>query len=891
VGAWELRLLGPIELWVAGEVADCGPRQQRHTLAALAVDAGRPVALETLIDRVWDEPPPGARRSLQVHLARIRQLLEPGRLLRRSGGYALDVDTQSVDLLRFQHLTSGGGSALEQLREARRLWRGEPLAGLTGRWAEQTRQMCRRQFLDATVAWAKAEIADGAPEAAIAPLQDLIAENPLVEPLSAALMRAMSAAGRTAEALEHYTVVRRTLTEKLGSDPGAELQAVHTAILRGELSAAPSRIAIPAAPSQLPADVNGFVGRVDQSHHLDRLAADPWTIAVLTGPPGVGKTTLAVHWAHTARERFPDGQMFLNLRGFDPDDGMTPGEALRDLLDGLGAPAEQLPASLDAQAARYRSLLSGRRVLLVFDNVRDADQVLPLLPGTPTAMVVVTSRNRLTALLATNGAQPITVDLLSFDQACELFTRRVGAGRVEKEPESAAEIVTGCARLPLAVSLAAARARETTFPLAALASEFGDESRRLDALDAGDPRSRLRAIFSWSLAALSAEAARLFRLLGVHPGPEVSAAAAASLAQRPLTEARRHLQELVRANLLIERAPDRHALHDLLRAYAADLAGDGERDALLRLLDHYVRTAHECARLVEPARDPMVLPLDPAEPVAVVDASEAQRWQTTEYPVLLAVLKQAVAAGLDTGAWQLAWALDSFLQRRGHVRDRVVVWEAGLIAARRLGHRLAEAFAHRHLAFAEARLDRYAEADEHLRMAYEVYRAEGDRVNEARTIQSLGYVASQRGDIATALEYARRSLVLHQTRDHTRGQAHALNSIGWYLAQLGDHAEALHACGQALSLFELAEDLPGQAATQDSLGFIHDQLAEHDRSIEAYRRALVLYRLGDDHVQEAGTLCRLGDSYHRSGDEAAARRAWADAAEILGGHSAVPGPS
>jgi hypothetical protein len=375
-----------------------------------------------------------------------------------------------------------------------------------------------------------------------------------------------------------------------------------------------------AVPAQLPRDVAGFAGRGEQLARLDELLAPAAgrrpgavVISAVSGTPGLGKTALVVHWAHRVKHRFPDGQLYVNLGGFDPGGRvMAPAEAVRGFLDALGVSAEQIPPSLDAQACLYRSLLDGRRVLIVLDNARDAEQVRPLLPGTPTALVVVTSRNQLTSLVAIDGAHPLMLDLLTEDEARELLACRLGPDRIAAEPEAVQQIIACCARLPLALTIAAARAEQSGFPLTALAAELDKATGRLDALDAGDPVSQVRTVFSWSYTALTPPAARLFRLLGLHPGTDISTAAAASLAAHPPAETRRLLAELTRASLLTEHAPGRYTFHDLLCAYATDLThthdpADQCHAALGRIRDHYLHPAHTAARLLPPLDDPVTL--------------------------------------------------------------------------------------------------------------------------------------------------------------------------------------------------------------------------------------------------------------------------------------------
>jgi tetratricopeptide (TPR) repeat protein len=652
-------------------------------------------------------------------------------------------------------------------------------------------------------------------------------------------------------------------------------------------------------PAQLPGDVPGFAGRAAQLAHLDTVlaaaAAQAPTAVVITavsGTAGVGKTALAVRWAHRVADRFPDGQLYVNLRGFDPGGQvMSPATAVRGFLDALGVPADRIPADPDAQTALYRSLLVGKRMLVVLDNARDADHARPLLPGTPTTLAVVTSRNQLTGLVAADGAHPLTLDLLTDDEAHELLARRIHRARIAAEPEAVKEIIAACARLPLALALVAARAAtHPTFDLAALAAELAGAGGRTGRLDAGDVLTQVRAVFSWSYTTLTPPTARLFRLLGLHPGPDTSAAAAASLIAAPLADTRQLLAELTRAGLLTEHTPGRYSSHDLLRAYAADLTQavdpDGERRAATtRLLDHYAHTAHTVDRLSNPARDPIQLPFASpatgAAPEQPADLRAALGWLTAEYPILLAAQRLAAAAGFDTHTWQLSWALDTFLGRRGHWHDLAGAWQTALAAADRLGNLAATAYAHRGLALVSTQLGDFGDANTHLRRALNLFTEASDVVGQAHTHLDLGRLWARQDRTDRALDHAQQALTLHRATGHRRGQAVALNAVGWCYALVGDHTRSLTYCRRALTLSQTTGDRYGEAATWDSLGYAHHHLGQHTEAADCYQHSLALRRHLGDRYNEATTLTHLGDTHHAAGQPDAARTPWTDALTIL----------
>jgi DNA-binding SARP family transcriptional activator/tetratricopeptide (TPR) repeat protein len=890
----EFRLLGPIEVEVKGRPIEAGRPRQRAVLAALLVDAGRVVPRGALVDRVWgDSPPDTVEATLRAHVTRIRRVLEQAaaadgetvRLVSSSGGYLLDVDPDQVDLYRFRRLLRTVQDAIDDadkavlLRRALAMWRGQPMSGVGGEWAARTRESWNRERVDASVQWADAEIATGNAASVLGPLGELSAEHPLVESLTGAMMRSLHAAGRTVEALDTYSAARRRLVEELGIDPGAELQALHRSLLRADVGRTS------AVPAQLPADVYAFAGRTEPLADLDALLTEPGSrppailITAVSGTAGVGKTALAVHWAHRVADRFPDGTLYVNLRGFDPGrPAMEPAEAIRGFLDALGVPPADIPRGLDAQAARYRSLINGRRMLVVLDNARDAEQVRPLLPGTPATVVVATSRNQLTGLVVTDGAHPVTLDLMSPAESRELLTRLLGPERMRREAAAADRIVTLCAGLPLALTIVGARTRQSGFPLAALADELGT-GRQLDALDAGDALTRARAVFSWSYQALTPGAAGLFRLLGLHPGADMGFRAAVSLAGGDEDGTRDRLAELTRASLLTEHTPGRYAMHDLLRAYAGELADPASREAALgRLVDHYLHSAAAADRLLHPSRPASVIPLTEAAPGTLPDApDDPVTWFNAERRNVLAVVGRA---GDDTRTWQLAWAIDTALERQGHWHDLGAIWELALGSATRLGDKAAQAYSHRRRARASMLLGREAETENRLHRALELYEAAGDLVGQAAVHHSLSSSYDWRHEPEDALRHAQLALACCEQADYRSGLAIAFNAVGWCHAQLGDYVQALAHCRQALPLVD-PRDLAQKGEVWDSIGFAHQNLGEHDQAVEAYGQGLALARRAGARHLEATILGRLGDTHHAVGDPVAARAAWQPALDIL----------
>jgi DNA-binding SARP family transcriptional activator/tetratricopeptide (TPR) repeat protein len=666
----------------------------------------------------------------------------------------------------------------------------------------------------------------------------------------------------------------------------------------GPLRRTGRRSPVEVVPRQLPAAGSHFVGRTCELSSLSRQlghggdGGDGVAISVIGGTAGVGKTTLAVTWAHQVAGQFPDGQLYVNLRGYGPGTNpMSPADALRGFLEAFAIPAAQIPASLESLAGLYRSLLSGRRVLVVLDNARDGAQVRPLLPGEAGCAVVITSRSLLTGLVASDGAAPLTLDVLSEADARELLARRLGAARLAEEPNAAAELTLMCARLPLALAITAARAASRPGArLTELASELDDAVARLDALETGEPDTSIRAVLSWSYESLVPEAARMFRLLALHPGPDVGAPAVASLAGIGLSEASRLLRMLTRAALLTEHAPGRFAFHDLLRAYATELvratetSGD-RRAAGHRVLDHYLHTAHAAGALAQFKREPLTLkpPRAGAVPEQLADEESALAWFGAEEQILRAVIAQAVIDEFDSHAWQLTCTLAPFVQRSGRWLQHE--WNAvltnALVAARRQGDITGQALVHWDLGRVHTRLDRYVDALSHLTRALDLYRQLGSKRGQASSHLGLAFMFEQQGHEAEALRHAERALDLYRAERHQPGLAEALNAAGWYCTKLGEHERALDFCQQALDLYRELGSQPGEAGTLDSIGYAHHQLGDYPRAIAHYQSALALLRKFADVDDEALVLTHLGDAYHAAGDAAAARDAWHQALTIL----------
>ncbi len=930
----EFSVLGPFVVRRGGELVDVPRGKPRAALAALLLAAGREVSIDALADLLGgQEPPVTARETAENSVNRLRWALggdSQDRIRAHPGGYSIRMAPDELDVSRFEALAAAADAAARSgawdvvaadTRAALSLWRGEPLAD-AGSEALASRELPRLNELWLRVAEtrADAELHLGRHADAVPELRRLADAHPLRERLHVLLMLALYGCDRPEEALTAYQHARTILTTELGTEPGPELRELHHQILTGDRSlvAAASVLGEPAAPEpeaqrsasgsvdipvlvvprQLPGVAAHFIGRLAELALLDELLEDadgnePGRIVVsaIGGTAGVGKTALAVRWAHRVADRFPDGQLYVNLRGFDPSGSPAqPTEAVRGFLDALEVPAEQVPPDLASQAALFRSLLASRRMLIVLDNARDEEQVRPLLPASQGCLVLVTSRNQMIGLAAANGARLLTLDVLDPIESCRLLATRLGGGRVEAEPEALVEIARLCAYLPLALAVTAARAADRPgFSLASLAAELRGSHGRLNALDTGDPAVSVRKVFSWSYRGLSHPAQRMFRLLGLHPGPDISEAASASLVGVALDEARHNLAELTRAHLLAEPVPGRYAFHDLLRVYAAEQAHilDEERDrraATGRILDHYLHTACASNRLIKPLREVLftLSPLRPGiSPEYLPDRQHAVAWFTAEHRVLLAAVAFAAGNGSDDCTWQLPWAMSTFLDQQGHWHDLVAVTELAVAAAERLGDIVAQSVLRRLLGLALARSGNYDQARGCYLDALGLSERLGDRVAASRIYSALCYIAARQGKHVDALDHAEQALDLCRELGHRPTLAEALNNVGSCHAQLGDYEQARVFCRQALILEQELGDRYLEAHAWDSLGYVERQSGNLGDAIDCYRRAVELARELGDRLDEAEVVTDLGDVLHAAGSLHEARDAWQQALDIL----------
>lgn len=854
--------------------------RQRASLAALLIDAGRVVSVERLAERLWgEELPPSAAARVRALIAELRRELGTGEIIvTRSPGYLVPEGAVDVDADEFAALVgtarreAGDGrhsDAAETYERALGLWRGDPYQDLNGPVADAERHRLDELRTEAIEGRAECQLALGRHQAVIAGLTRLLAEQPLRERPHALLMQALHRGGRLPEALRVYREFRDRLVRELGVEPGRDLQSLHQRVLEEE--PAPRQAPV---PRQLPPVTGHFVGREAELRRMDA-----GRVTLVVGPAGVGKTALVLHWAHRQAELFPDGQLFLDLRGFDQRAPMSPSEALPLLLQGLGQAAKDIPVELDAQIALYRSLLAGRRVLLVLDDVAGPEHVRPLLPGDPGCRVVITSRHRLGGLVAMHGVERITLGVLEQGEALRLISAGIGEERLRRESEATRELVTLCDHLPLALSIAVSWIGDHEHRrIGDYVRELADRGRLVRLRVDGDESVAVRAALDLSYQALPEPARRMFRLLGLAQGASISIAAAAALAGTGQERAEVLLGMAARIHLIKEIGPSRFATHDLVWEYAAQrgLVEDSEAEreaAARRLSDHYLSTV--VAALTAAGFEVPEMPGQDATAGAFTTPEQALGWLDTEWDNLAGV----IAAGARPHAWLLVEALtDVLLQYRRSRAEWLRLAETALAAAEREGDLRGQAAMCHSIGRARLLTTDLKGAMSFLERAQALCRRAGWSRGEASVLQSRGVVLKQLGEPRRAIPLYRRAVEIHRALGLVRGEARGLNNLAsahLMLARLDRAEESLLAClalteesgdthlrtltlvnlalvrqkqarfGDALAHLEEALALAqaaglryAEAVTYETFGWVHRDTGHHERAIDVFTRAL-----------------------------------------------------
>lgn len=903
-------VLGPLTVRADGDPLTI-TRAQGRLLAILLCQPNQWVRSEALADVLWGEA--GSQSRLQVLVSRLRKALgDADRIQHDHGSYRITVAPEELDVDRFLSLRRAGAAALNaddpdqavrRLRQAADVWRGEPFAGLDDPpvvAAESARLSSER--LAVLEDLYDAEIRRGTAAGILADLSELANAHPLRERLSALLLLGLHQCGRRAEALSEYQRVRDQLIEELGLEPGDELRRAQAKILAdagtGIETGSPDDSGRTDAvlPQQLPPDPADVIGRAAELGELTGLvgkhsaAASPLVIAI-DGPAGIGKTTFAVHAAHQVRGRYRDGQLFVDLRGYSSGEPVESSAALRMLLHALGVPPAGIPSGPDERSAMLRSCLTGRRMLIVLDNVRGAEQVRPLLPAAG-CLLLVTSRNQLRGLAVHDGAHRITLRPLTSEAAGGVLIGAVGSRRSADDPAAVAELAELCGRIPLALRIAGERA--SRFPehgLAVLAAELSDERHRLDQLaDADDPAADLRAAFSWSYRTLANDDARTFRLLGLHPSGTVGLPAAAILTGRTTHQVRRSLDRLVARHLLEEPQPGRFRLHDLLRLYAAELAAEEEsapelHAATRRMLDWYLRTVAVAGRIVRPrgsAKDVVDAP-DPATlPLRVAGPTQALDWFETERETLRDLVRRAYDLGYDAHTWQLAWSLSPFYTTRQHLDDWRTTALVGRRAADRLGDDRAVLFAATNEGIMHLESSRLDDSYARFRTALEMAQRIGDDARQATSLSNLGLVLARQGDHSRAIDFYRKALVAEAAAPAAeRVVSTTAVNLSASLGALGNYREAIRYGEAAAAQFRERGNATMEALALSNVAEGHLSLGDFGQALAYCEQALDLFASIDSKQGRSNALIVLGRAHLAAGAVDKAAKAWDEARDLL----------
>ncbi|WP_416520110.1 AfsR/SARP family transcriptional regulator [Streptomyces achromogenes] len=945
-GTLRFGVLGPVRAWRGEKALGTGSPQQRALLAALLLREGRTATAAELIDALWgSEPPPQALAAVRTYASRLRKILDPGVLVSESGGYAVrGLGEGALDASVAQDLAAEAekargagdlGTARKLLRQALALWDGEPLAGVPGPYAETQRARLEEWRLQLLECRLDMDLEQGGHAEAVSELTALTAAHPLRERLRELLMLALYRSGRQAEALAVYADTRRLLAEELGVDPCPGLSDLQQRILQADPALAePSapvteQAAAPVRPAQLPATVPDFTGRASSVADLSAVLSSAseaegrvMAVSALAGIGGVGKTTLAVHVAHRARSAFPDGQLYVDLQGAGPRPA-EPETVLGSFLRALGTADSAIPDSLEERSALYRSVLDGRRVLVLLDNAKDAAQVRPLLPGTEGCAALVTSRVRMLDLA---GAHLVDLDVMSPDEALCLFTKIVGEERVAAEREAALDVVAACGFLPLAIRIAASRlAARRTWTVSVLAAKLADERRRLDELQAGD--LAVKATFELGYGQLEPAQARAFRLLGLADGPDISLAAAAAVLDLPPEDTEELLESLVDTSLLESAAPNRYRFHDLVRLYARACAErdedrPSEREAAMsRLLDFYLATAARVYAIERPG-DRTVDHLEPTSYSGLEfnSRSQALDWLFAEAQSLLACAQQQQAHGRLRRAVDLLWAAKDLAESGANGKQYESAALALRDAAQAAGDTRAEgrartALSNVHLAagrYSEADQEarhamelavaaadttpiswastdrgiialnrgRYEEAEQLLTMARDGYRSAGNRSGEAGALCNLAQLHQRMNRTHSAIALAEEGVQIYQQLGFNLRLANARYSLGVALTRAGRLPEGLTELSDALSMFANNRQRLWEGTTHFRIAQLHLAAGSPAEAAQHAEQSLAIGFIGGDLIR-GSVLNTLGKALYALGQTDRARACWHEALLLL----------
>lgn len=894
-----VKVLGSWEVSDGPTTVPVPPGHLRSLLAAMVLTVGQPVRVDTLAERLWGErQPANVRGTLSTYVTRLRRLLGSDAIVSYPGsGYSLCVDEEDVDLHRFRGLvrrsrdSTATGNELVLLNEALGLWRGRPFTGVESGWLERdvVPALTEEWFL-ATERRVDLDLARGSSTDLIAELWQLTNDYSLRESLWYRLIRALHQAGRRADALAMYQKMRMILRDELGIDPGEQLRQLHQTVLSEHpVAEPPARVEFASGPHQLPPDKVTFAGRQADLAALDSLVStvdasvDRPTITIaIDGAPGTGKTTLAVHWAHRVMSRYPDVQLYLNLRGYSVGEPMKPTTAIEVILRSLGVPTERIPAELDERSALLRSTLAGRRSLILLDNARDAAQVRALLPGTG-SLVIVTSRNQLRALAIRDGAQRLTIRRLSPAEAIELLGAAAGRDQVAREPEAASRLAELCDCLPLALAIVAERAQRVG-TLSRVVRALTDETASLATFGSGTDDD-LTAALSWSYRTLEPQAAVLFRKLGLHPANDISLDAAAVLADMPVAQAKQALDQLVEAHMVEQHRANRYELHDLIRLYATDEARRTESpddidDAIRRVLDWYLHAAISADAMLAPNRSREFLaPYGPSTPPPrFADQEHALSWFEQEFDCLRSIVRWTADNCRWAGhGWRIALAMVIFLDRRIAWREGWELLTAANQAARAAEDRVGEGYVLNSMVCIQIDRAEYDHARDNAEQALDCFKDSAHSIGVTLALTNLGVVLTQLGDYQEALRVIKHARDAAWGIRYKRGVANNLNSMGQVYAAMGDHETAIECYLRCDAHYNDIDELEFACYNLIDLGRAYALTKRYAKAIRTLRRAAAGFRAEGSRRWQATVMYELGNTINDAGHPKLARGCWATA--------------
>lgn len=886
-------MLGAFQVLAGGRDVTPTAGRLRTLLAVLAMSAGEVVTTARLAEELWgDDLPVDTGRSLRTYVTRLRAVVAADAITTEAGGYRLACEPDQVDALRLLALATARATAPDprrRLAEAIALWRGEPFDGIDGRrLLDVERPRLTQAYLSVVEQRVDLDLAAGRDDVLdrqLPELEALAERHPLRESLWTRLIRVLSLLGRQEEARQCYRLAKQRLADALGADPGPALRRA-----AAELSTAPTGLTA-VVPRQLPAVPAAFTGRQGELDALNGFLKEHQTgvggmlVAALHGSGGAGKTTLAARWAHEVADRFEDGQLFLNLRGYGPGLPVEPAEALDTLLRGLGVPGDAIPPGIDARSALLRTTLASRRVLVVLDNARSADQVRPLLPG-PGGVVLVTSRTQLRGLAARDGARRIQVARMLPTESRTMLGKLLTSQGTAYDEADLVQLAEACVHLPLALAIAAERAgRYPGIPVSESIARLQDAQDRLGAFDSGDDdTASLRAVFAMSYDGLDPAAARMFRLLGVHPGSDVSAAAAAALASVPLPAAVRLLDVLSDVNMVDQRPGGRYEQHDLLREYASERVTDAERDAATeRLACWYVHSSVN-ARMLLDQRPPLAdfgPVVDGVTPLTFGDEASALSWYDAEYRSLVAMAESSLTVGRGQTAARIVHSLNTYLVTRWYVDEAVELQTMALKTAQASGDVRAEAVSCQQLGGTCYQRGQYAEAEAWIRWAVKLFDDIGDDAGRCVSQAALGLALQMSGQLDASIESLEGAYRTADALGLGSVAANARNNLAWVYVDTGRLEEAADAVTRSVAHYRAHGEKRGTAIALDTLGYVLAAQGRHAEAVVHLEASVHAHREMGRLWTEAATLSRLGDSSAALGQQSRARECWLRALRIL----------